>query len=155
MMRRILILSACIFALVLPAAAQSKGGFSGNWSWEGKADKSGSQRVAGFTIKHKGTSLSGTYFVYSTGGPDDDTTDAPSVPFIGTVKGNVATIEYDPEDLHTIDEKNIRYHRPKGKAPAKATLTLKNGKLELAQTNGSLADASMNIPSKLTLHRSK
>lgn len=155
MMRRILILSICIFALVLPAASQAKSSFSGYWSWEGKPDKSGSQSIVGFTIKQKGTTVSGSYFVNSTGGPEDDTTDAASIPFIGTVKGNAATIEFDPDDLHTIEEKNFRYRRPKGKAPSKATLTLKNGKLELVQTNGALVDASMKIPQKFTLHRSK
>lgn len=136
-------------------AAQTKGGINGSWYWEGHPDKSGSRAVVGFTFTQRGNRVSGTYYVSSTGGPEDDTTDAASIPFIGTISGNVIKIEYDPEDLHTIDEKNYHYRRPKGKLPSTATLTLKNGRLELTQTRGELADKSMNVPRQFTMRPSK
>lgn len=138
-----------------PVAAQAKGGINGSWYWEGRPDKSGSRAVVGFTLRQRGNRVSGTYYVSSTGGPEDDTTDAASIPFTGTISGNVVTIEFDPEDLHTIDERNFKYRRPKGKAPSTATLTLKNSRLELRQTSGELADKSMNVPRQFTMRPSK
>ena len=155
MKRRIFILLVCVLALALPVTAQTRAGLNGSWYWEGRPDKGGSRAVIGLSIKQRGNRVSGSYYVSSTGGPDDDTTDAASIPFIGTVSGNVVTIEFDPEDLHTIDETNFRYRRPKGKAPSTATLTLKNGKLEVTQTSGGLADKSMNVPRQFTMRPSK
>ena len=138
------------------AAAQANTNIKGSWLWESRPDKSGSRTVVGFGFAQTGNRVSGSYSVSSTGGPDDDDgAGAGSIPFIGTINGNTINIEYDPEDVHTDFETKFRYHRPKGKAPATATLTLQNGKLELRQTSGDLADKSMNVPRQFTMRRDK
>ena len=136
------------------AAAQANTNIKGSWLWKSPPDKSGSRTVVGFGFAQTGNRVSGSYSVSSTGGPDDGA-GAGSIPFIGTINGNTINIEYDPEDVHTDFETKFRYHRPKGKAPATATLTLQNGKLELRQTSGDLADKSMNVPRQFTMRRDK
>ncbi len=144
---------AVIAFVILPSMAQTKSKVNGGWYWEGRPDKTGSRSVVGLTIKQTGNRVSGSYYVSSTGGPEDDTTDAASIPFSGTISGDTINIEFDPEDLHTIDETNFRYHKPKGKKANTASLTLKDGKLEVKQLEGWLADKSMNIPRIFTMKR--
>jgi hypothetical protein len=144
----------CVFSS--DVAAQINTTLKGSWSWEGRPDKTGSRAEVGFSFTQRGNRISGSYSVSSTGGPDDDDGGgAGSIPFIGTINGDTINIEYDPEDVHTDFETNFRYHKPKGKAPSTAIITFKNGKLELRQTSGDLADKSMKVPRLFTMHRNK
>lgn len=152
-----LVIAAVAFASLPDVAAQINMKLIGSWSWESRPDKTGSRTVVGFGfITQRGSRVSGSYSVTAMGGPDDDDgAEAGSIPFIGTINGNTIDIEYDPEDVHTDFETNFRYHKPKGKAPSTATITLQKGKLELRQTSGDLADKSMNVPRQFTMHRDK
>ena len=156
LLRSLLIIAAVICVFWSAVSAQIKINFNTSWSWESRPDKSGSRTVVGFSFSQKGNRISGSYSVSSTGGPDDDDgAGAGSIPFIGTINGDTINIEYNPEDVHTDFETNFRYHKPKGKAPSTAIITFKNGKLELRQTSGDLADRSMNVPRQFTMHRDK
>ena len=122
----LMIIAAVACVLSSGVAAQINIKLHGSWSWESRPDKTGSRTVVGFGfITQRGSRVSGSYSVSATGGPeDDDGAGAGSIPFIGTINGDTINIEYDPEDVHTDFETNFRYHKPKGKAPATATITL-------------------------------
>ena len=151
----LVMISVCAFSSNV--AAQMSSIAKGSWVWEGRPDKSGSRTYVGFYFeKQRGNRVSGTYIVSSMGGPDeDDTAGVGSIPFAGTVSGDIINLEYNPEDLRLEYETDFRYHKPKGKAPATAILKLTNGKLELRQMSGLLADASMKVPRQFTLELRK
>ena len=142
---------ASVLCLTLPAAAQK--GFGGNWEWHGAMNRQKQQTAVWIDIKQTGNKVRGSIWFNQLVDGDADGSDASAVPFIGTVNGNVMTIEFDSEDVRSIDEENIRYRKPRGK-PDAAVLRLQNGKLEWQQTYGSF-NVGLTIPKRMTLRRNR
>ena len=139
----------CVLWLSIPAAAQK--GLSGTWEWTSRPNKNKEQVYFSVDIKQKAGTVSGRYwFNLITGGEGDD---ASFVPFVGTIKGNTVTIEFDPEDIRSIDDENTRYKKPR--TPATATLRMRNGKLEWLVTKGKVYAGDLNVPRQMILSRTK
>lgn len=157
-----LITRLSLFALLLltanfssPVAAQTKTGLGGNWEWTSRQDKQHQQTAFFLSIKQRGDRVSGTIGFALLVDGENDGSGSSQTPFIGTVKGDTVTIEFDPEDVSGDDAVNIRYKRPKGRAPSVATLRLNNGKLEWTLVKGKLSDSPDEIPRQLTMRRTK
>lgn len=141
-------------ARVAPAAVAGSG-FSGNWIWTGPANGKKEQTAFFLYVKQNGSRITGNYGinVLVDGEADGDSN---LVPLIGTVKGGVLTIEFDPQAEYTLADENVRYQKPKGRAPSIATLRLVNGTLQWTLTKGpNVADKSMGIPPRFTLRRNR
>ena len=82
---------------------------------------------------------------------ENDGSDSSSIPFVGTVSGETASIEFDPHDFHSIEDENPKYVRPN--SPSAATLRLKGGKLEWTQTKGPLDTLGLGVPKTLLLSK--
>ncbi|HVF58142.1 MAG TPA: hypothetical protein VM934_18480 [Pyrinomonadaceae bacterium] len=147
MKKRFFILLLCTSFMALPATAQR--GFGGSWQWMSRANKNKEQVYFSVDIKQAGNKVSGRYWFNLV--TDGESSDASFVPFIGTIKGQTISIEFNPSDIHGIDEENVRYKKPK--SPSTATLTFKNGKLEWKLTKGKLDAGDLNVPQQLTLSR--
>lgn len=151
MIKRNFILAAGLFIFCLAASAAAQTGISGNWEWKSKMDKEKNQTYFSITLKPKNGKVKGNfYFNDLTNGETES--DGSATPFIGTVKGDVVTIEFDPDNANPAYEENLKYVKPKGKSPSYATLTLKNGKLIWQQTKGILAE---DMPKTFTMNRAK
>ena len=151
MRKRNLILTVCLLVLcsAIPVLAQK--GLSGGWEWTSRPNKNKEQVYFSVDIKQKGSAVTGRYwFNLLTNGEGDD---ASFVPFVGTIKGDTVTIEFDPSDIHGIDEENVRYKKPK--SPATATLRLVNGKLEWTLVKGKVEAGDLSVPKQMTLTRAK
>jgi hypothetical protein len=151
-MRKLIILlstAAIVFGAVSIGYAQA--GLSGNWEWRSPMDKDKRQTIFGINVIVKKGKVSGTYFFNDLQNGETES-DGAVAGFIGTVKGNVMTVEFDPQAGDPGYTENVRYRRPKGRLPSLATVTLKNGKLEWVQTRGELGQ---DMPKTLTLKRSK
>jgi hypothetical protein len=129
--------------------AQSKTGASGNWEWTSRPARNKSQTYFSAEIKQTGSKVSGKLWFNMIG--DEEGSDASFVPFVGTISGNTIRIEFDPKDLHGIEEEKVRYKKPK--SPSTATLQLKNGKLEWTQTKGILDDLKLGVPRQFVMRR--
>jgi hypothetical protein len=138
-----------------PVAAQTKTGLSGNWEWTSRPDKEHQQTAFFLYLKQRGNKVSGTLGFALLVDGENDGSGSSQIPFIGTVTGDVVTIEFDPDNVAAEDATNLRYKRPKGKSPSTATLSLKNGRLEWTQLKGKMGDSPGEIPRQLTLRRSK
>src|SRR5436190_3977665 len=139
MRKRISSLIVCVLALVMPVVAQSS--VSGTWSWESKPDKNKVQNMVWMDIKQIGNQVKGVIGISFEDPNGEDGSDAPIVPFVGTIKNGVITIEFDAEDTSPLDGSPYpKYVRPKGGAPNTATLRLASGKLEFTQTKGSIGE---------------
>jgi hypothetical protein len=140
MKNRFLILTLGIFCLTLfalPAAAQK--GLNGTWSWEGKPDRKKWRDTVWIDIKQTGNTVKGGISISAYNPDEEDGSDSPITPFIGTVNGNIITIEFDANDTSPIDGSPMpKYVRRRGGAPNTATLKLVGGKLEFTQTKGSI-----------------
>ena len=103
-------------------------------------------------IKQRGNKVSGRYTFAVLVDGENDGADSSFVPFIGTVSGDTILIEFNPNDIHGIEEveANVRYKRPK--SPSTATLKLANGKLVWTLTKGKI---DLEVPRQLTLSRLK
>ncbi|HZH34832.1 MAG TPA: hypothetical protein VEX64_08330 [Pyrinomonadaceae bacterium] len=154
MKRRILIFTLAIFCLSLlamPAAAQK--GLNGTWGWESKPNKKKWRDTVWVDIKQTGNTVKGGITISGYSPDEEDGSDAPITPFIGTVKGNVITIEFDANDTSPINgEPMPKYVRRKGGAPNTATLKLVGGKLEFTQTKGSIGKG---YPSSFVLTKNR
>jgi hypothetical protein len=140
-----------VLALVSPVAAQR--GLSGTWSWEGKPDNNKVQNTVWMDIKQTGNKVKGVLSISFYDPNGEDGSDAPIVPFVGTIKGGVIAIEFDSDDTSPLDGSPYpEYVRRKGGAPNTATLRLVGGKLELTQTKGSIGDG---YPRTFSLNRGK
>ena len=127
----------CITFLAIPVSAQK--GLKGTWTWEGKPDKKKWRDVVWLDIKQTGNNVKGGISISAYSTEEEDGSDSPVTPFIGTVKGNVITIEFDADDTSPIDGSPLpKYVRRKGGAPHTATLKLIGRKLEFTQTKGSI-----------------
>ncbi len=151
MKKRIAVLPILVLALVLPVSAQK--GVGGMWNWEGKPDKNKAQNTVWMDIKQVGNKVRGVLSVSFYDPNEEDGSDAPIVPFSGTVNGEVITIEFDAEDISPLDGSAYpKYVRRKGGAPNTATLRLNGGKLEFTQTKGSIGTG---YPRKFVMSRAK
>lgn len=141
-------------ARVAPATVAG-GGFSGNWIWTGPANKKKEQTAFFLHLKQTGSKVSGNYGINVLVNGEADS-DSSLVPLIGTVKGSVLTVEFDPRAEYTLAEENVRYRRPKDRAPSTAAVRMVNGTLQWTLTRGpNAADKSMGIPTGLTLRRNR
>ena len=141
------IVTACLLVLYLTISATAQARVSGNWQMEAGDEEN--LPLFSIRIKLKGGRVSGhLYFVKPSG---ESETIGFAVPFIGTVKGRVTTIEFDPNRGTFGNAQDFKYEKPKSKTPSFATLTLKNGKLEWRQTQNRLG---ANMPETFTLIRS-
>lgn len=136
-----------------PVAAQTKTGLGGNWEWTSPPDKKHEQTAFFLSLKQRGNRVSGTIGFALLVDGENDGSGSSQTPFIGTVKGDTLTIEFDPNDVSGDDAENLRYKRPKGREPSVATLRLKNGKLEWTLVKGKLGDSPGEIPRQLTMRR--
>jgi hypothetical protein len=137
--------------MVLTVGAQSR--LSGTWSWEGKPDQNKAQNTVWMDIKQTGNRVKGVLSISFYDPNGEDGSDAPIVPFIGTVKGDVIAIEFDADDTSPLDGSPYpKYVRRKGGAPNTATLRLVGGKLEFTQTKGSIGEG---YPRTFSLNRNK
>lgn len=137
MKKRIFLLLVCLISSALTVSAQKN--LSGGWKWTNKPDKNKMQTYFAIDLKLKNGKVAGTmYFGELENG--EATSDGSITPFIGTIKGDTVTLEFDPEVYEPSYTKNLRYKKPKGKLPATATLKLKNGKLGWTQVRGILSD---------------
>jgi hypothetical protein len=152
MMNKLIFISLILLVcLVAPVAAQK--GVSGTWEWKGKPDKNKAQNTFWLDIKQTGNNVKGGISISFYDPNEEDGSDAPVVPFIGTVKGDVITIEFDAEDTSPLDGSPLpKYVRRKGGAPNMATLKLIKGKLEFTQTKGSIGEG---YPRGFSLSRNK
>ena len=136
---------------VTQSARPSTGGISGAWEWLSRPNRQKQQTSFSLDIKQAGNKISGTYW-FNQIGPDEGS-DASFVPFVGVINGDRATIEFDPADIHGIEEENVRYKKPR--VPSTATLTLSNGKLIWALASGKVDAGDLGIPREVTLSRTK
>lgn len=149
MIKRIFILFIAAFVLSMPVLAQK--GISGSWEWTSRPNKNKEQVYFSVDVKQKNGSVSGRYWFNQL--IDGEGSDASFVLFVGTIKGDTAVIEFNPEDIHGIDEENVRYKKPK--TPATATLKLAGGKLEWTLGKGKIDAGDLIIPKQMTLKRAK
>ena len=121
-------------------------------NWKSRPDKNKEQSVFWVDIKQRGNKVSGRYTFAQLVDGENDGADSSFVPFIGTVNGDTISIEFNPNDIHGIEEveANVRYKRPK--SPSMATLKLANGKLVWTLTKGKI---DLDVPRQLTLSRLK
>lgn len=157
MRKQNLILTACLFVLCSAISVTAQKGLSGNWEWKGPMNKNREQTAVWVTIEQRGNKVSGNYSFAQLVDGENDGSDSSFVPFAGTVTGDTMTIEFDPADIHGIEEAeaNVRYKRPKGRQPSVATLRLKNGRLEWTLTKGTLDAGDLSVPRQMTLSRLK
>jgi hypothetical protein len=149
--QNLILIGTFFFALCLSIPAAAQKGLSGTWEWKSRPNKNKEQVYFSIDIKQKAGTVSGRYwFNLITDGEGDD---ASFVPFIGTVKGNLITIEFDPADIRGIDDENTRYK--KNRSPAAATLLMRDGKLEWTVTKGKVYAGDLNIPRQMILSRSQ
>jgi len=133
-----MLLIVTVAAIAFPAivAAQTKDGFRGTWEWRSPANKQKESTLFSLDIKQKNGKISGQIWFGMLVDGENDGSDSSSIPFIGTVIGNQATIEFDPSDIHSIEDEHVRYKKPR--SPARAVLELKGKKLQWTDTKGSL-----------------
>jgi formylglycine-generating enzyme required for sulfatase activity len=100
--------------------------FSGCWETEKLNAGGGGWTQIWLEIKQKDDQISGVYSVgYFIGDEPQEGDDGNQNPFIGTVKGNTATIKFDPENFSPGYLENVKYQDPAdGKSPASATFTM-------------------------------
>jgi hypothetical protein len=148
-----LLVVSLIFVLSISLAAvtttaQASKTFSGSWQWTSRPDSKGMQDYFYLDIRQKGNKVTGNLgFSTLLNGEVED--EAGKTPFIGTIKGDTLIIEFDAGVIDPLDEKNVRYRRPKNKTPDKATLRLKAGTLNWSQTKKSYD----HLPASFSLRR--
>lgn len=100
--------------------------FTGFWETAKLNTGGGGWTQIWLEIEQKGDQISGIYSVgYSIGDEPQEGDDGNQNPFIGTVKGNTATIKFDPENISPGYLENVKYQDPAdGKSPASATFTM-------------------------------
>lgn len=143
------LLAATVF--VTPLAAQKS--FGGNWEWKSRANRNKEQSVVWVTIRQNGKKVSGNYAFAQLVDGENDGADSSFVPFTGTISGATLTIEFNPDDIHGIEENQDTVRYKKIKSPATATLRVKNGRLEWVQNRGTLDAGDLSVPRQMTLNR--
>ena len=124
--------------LISPAgvAGQTTANVNGTWIWKSKPNKKNESTLFSLEIKQKANRVSGQIWFGMLSGDENDGSDSSSIPFVGVVRGSRLTIEFDPDDIHSIEDENVRYKRPR--SPATATLDLRAGKLHWNEGRGVL-----------------
>ena len=150
MKKRIPLLLGCVIAFTLPVFAQKAA--NGTWEWKSRPNRKKEQSVFWVDIKQRGNKVSGRYTFAELVDGENDGADSSFVPFIGTISGDTISIEFNPNDIHGVEEveANVRYKRPG--SPSLATLKLANGKLIWTLTKGKL---DLDVPHQITLSRLK
>jgi hypothetical protein len=145
---------ACLLlATVSVALAQPRSGLGGRWNWQENPRKNREQVGMFLHVEQTGSRVRGTYTygVWMNGQPQSE--DGNQTPFVGTVKGDVAVIKFDPENIHPLYERNVKYKEPaNGKAPSTARLQRIGQTLEWTLTAG---PRLFHLPVQFTLRRVK
>jgi hypothetical protein len=144
-----------LFISCLPSgvACQSSRNLTGTWVWQSRPNKKHESTLFSLDIKQKGNKVSGQMWFGMLVDGENDGSDSSSIPFIGTISGNRVTIEFDPNDIHSIEDENVRYKRPR--SPAVAYLDWKNGKLQWTESKGVLDHLGLGPLRSFVLSRSK
>jgi hypothetical protein len=155
-MRKILLVGMMLlFALCsftpTDVAAQSTPNLNGSWIWQSRPNKKHESTLFSLDIKQKAGKVSGQMWFGMLVDGENDGSDSSSIPFVGTIRGNRVTIEFDPNDIHSIEDENVRYKRPR--SPATAFLDLKNGKLVWTESKGVLDSLGLGPLRTFTLSR--
>lgn len=127
---------AVVLLLSQAVVAQTGAPFAGTWTWNSRPNRQRESTMFSLDIKQKANRISGQIWFGMTVDGENDGSDSSFVPFVGTVNGNTAIIEFDPSDIRSIDDENVRYRKPR--SAARATLELRNGKLHWNDARGSL-----------------
>jgi len=142
----------CALFSFFPADVTSQSNLSGSWVWRSRPNKKHESTLFSLDMKRKASKVSGQMWFGMLVDGENDGSDSSSIPFVGTISGNRVTIEFDPNDVHSIEEENVRYKRPK--SPATAFLDLKNGKLLWTEPKGVLDRLGLGSLRSFTLTRS-
>ena len=134
-------------------AAQSRTPFDGTWTWQSKPNRKKESTMFSLDIKQKGNRISGQMWFGMLVDNENDGSDSSSIPFIGTNNGNRAIIQFDPNDIHSIEDENVRYKRPR--SPATTVLELKNGKLTWTESKGVLDSLGLGPLRSFTMTHSR
>jgi hypothetical protein len=126
-------------------------GISGTWEWKSPMDKQKRQDYISIALKPKAGKVTGTIF-YNELENGDTESDGGVTPFVGMVKGDTVTIEFDSQAEEPGYTENLKYKKLKGRSPNTATLKLVAGKLVWTQTKGSFGEG---IPKQFTMVRVK
>jgi hypothetical protein len=137
--------------LLIDVVGQSATNLNGTWIWTSRPNKKHEQTQFSLDIKQRAGKVSGQIWFGMLVDGENDGADSSSIPFVGTIKGTRVTIEFDPTDIHSIDDEHVRYKRPR--SPSTAFLDLKNGKLVWTQSNGALDDIGLGPLRSFTLSR--
>jgi len=139
--------------LLVDAAGQATPNLNGSWTWRSRPNKNREQTQFTLDIKQKAGKVSGQMWFGMLVDGENDGSDSSSIPFIGTIRGNRVTIEFDPNDIHSIEDEHVRYKRPR--SPATAYLDLKNGKLAWTESKGALDDIGLGPLRSFVLSRER
>jgi len=139
--------------LLVDVAGQSATNLNGTWMWTSRPNKKHESTQFSLDIKQRAGKVSGQMWFGMVVDGENDGSDSSSIPFVGTLTGNRVTIEFDPNDIHSIDEENVRYKRPR--SPAIAFLDLKNGKLVWTESRGVLDGIGLGPLRSFVLSRSR
>lgn len=147
----LLVLFVTLFAGSFPTQARSS--LSGRWIWKEVARKNKPQTQFSIFIRREGNVVRGTYSVDEFINGEWQGEDGNQTAFIGRVKGNTITIEFDPEATVPGYQQNVSYQAPTdGRKPSVATLTLTGQTLVWRFVSGApIAE----VPAKLSLHRDR
>jgi len=149
----LIMLFAMCSLIPVDAAAQTTPNLDGTWIWKSPPNKKRESTLFSLDIKQKAGKISGQMWFGMLVDGENDGSDSSSIPFVGTIRGNRATIEFDPKDIHSIEEEHVRYKRPR--SPATALLDLKNGKLVWTESKGVLDSLGLGALRNFSLSRSR
>ena len=150
-MKRLSLLAGVLFVLCFSVPAFAQKGLTGDWEWKSPMDKEKRQDYISISLKPRAGKVAGTIF-YNELENGDTESDGGLTAFIGTVAGDTVKIEFDPQAQEPGYTENLKYKRPRGRAPATATLKLVGGKLIWTQTKGTFGEG---IPKQFTMNRVK
>ena len=137
------------------AFSQTRAKIGGRWQWAETARKDHLQNGFWVNIVLQENRVRGVYSLLTWLNGELQIEDGNQTPFIGTVKGNVITITFDPDNIHPGYEQNVRYKNPtNGGRPSTAMLVMTNGKLQLALTSGKWPEES-HLPRQFIMRRTK
>jgi len=142
-----------VLATVGVVLAQPHSSFGGIWEWQEPPRRNREQAGMFLEVKQTGSRVRGTYSHSVSVNGASQSEDGNQTPFVGTVKGDVAVIKFDPENIRPLYERNVKYKAPaNGKVPSTATLKRRGQTLEWTLTAGPrLSD----LPVQFTLRRLK
>ncbi len=143
-----------LFTISTLAFSQTSARINGWWQWQEQARRDREQNGFSLDIIQQGKRVHGVYSLLTWMNGEPQIEDGNQTPFIGTVKGNVITIKFDPDNIHPGYEQNVRYKNPANGRPSTATLVMTGGKLQLALTSGKWPE-NARLPRQFTLRRTR